>query len=259
MKVSGSEPKIDQLSEYTAAACDSFILYQWFARKGGNALSAADGSIPFPPEKPLLMKILLLSDTHGDCGRPLKVLEKLTDIDLILHCGDYYDDVFRLENKLGIPAISVKGNCDNNTSEDKEIVETPCGKILLTHGNWEFVEFKYDYLLYMAEEKDCFAVCFGHTHVACAEKIGGIHLINPGSLSEPRDDSGGTCAILHCTEDDFHADIVRYDQILANDTDNNDSDSNSGSNGDNSNSSRKSGSKVKGGFLRKLLNYSDRF
>lgn len=218
----------------------------------------SDGSIPFPSEKPLFMRILLLSDTHGDSDRVLKISEKLTGIDLVLHCGDYQHDAFMLEDTLGIPVISVKGNCDGNTREDKEIVETPYGKILLTHGNWESVDFKYDNLLYMAEEKDCFAVCFGHTHVAFAEEIGGIHLINPGSLTEPRDGSGGTYAILRCTEDDFCANIVRYDRIFGNDADS--SNRNNGSNNSrSSNSSGKSGAKVKGGFLRNLLNYSDRF
>ena len=61
---------------------------------------------------------------------------------------------------MGIPVISVKGNCDGNTREDKEIVETPYGKILLTHGNWESVDFKYDNLLYMAEEKRLFCSLF---------------------------------------------------------------------------------------------------
>lgn len=235
----------------------SNILYRRCRRKEGLLCPQSTELFRFCAEKLLFMKILLLSDTHGDLNRVFRITEKLTDIDLILHCGDYQYDAELLEDSLDIPVISVRGNCDSNTREDKEIIETPYGKLLLTHGNWEFVDFKYDNLLYMAEENGCFAACFGHTHTACTEEIDGIHLINPGSLTEPRDGSGGTYAILNCTEDDFYADIIRYEQVFGADTDS-DCSSNGGSNGSSS-GSVKSGAKVNGGFLRKLFNYSDRF
>ena len=38
------------------------------------------------------MKIFVTGDTHGKLEKVLKVFEKLKNIDLILHTGDYYDD-----------------------------------------------------------------------------------------------------------------------------------------------------------------------
>lgn len=135
------------------------------------------------------MKILLLSDTHGLLDKVYEIYGKLNHIDLIIHCGDYQRDAHTLEDTLGIPIVSVKGNCDGASRPDREIVETPAGKLLITHGHLEGAGYDYNNLLYLAEEKDCIAVCFGHTHVPMCEDFGGIYLINPGSLTNPRDGS----------------------------------------------------------------------
>lgn len=183
------------------------------------------------------MKILLLSDTHGLLDKVYEIYGKLNHIDLIIHCGDYQRDAHTLEETLGIPIVSVKGNCDGASRPDREIVETPAGKLLITHGHLEGAGYDYNNLLYLAEEKDCIAVCFGHTHVPMCEDFGGIYLINPGSLTNPRDGSNGSYAILHSTEEDFYANIVYYDTVCG--------------------SQKKK--KPQGGFIRGLLNYSDRF
>lgn len=217
------------------------------------------------------MKILLLSDTHGNLDRACQIYEKLNNIDLILHCGDYQSDAEFLEEILGASVISVKGNCDHSKGPDYKTVDTPCGKILITHGHMEFVNFRFDNLLYLAEENHCFAACFGHTHAAMNEDFDGIRLINPGSLTEPRDGSGGTFAVLDCTDDGFSAEIIAYSdfraQYLEDDTDadtdgdrhggNSKGGSSKGGSGGRTGSGTKS--KIKGGFLRRLLNYSDRF
>lgn len=185
------------------------------------------------------MKILLLSDTHGDLTKVYEIYEKLNNIDLIIHCGDYQKDAFDLEDHLGVPVVSVKGNCDGSRTPDHKIVETPYGNLLITHGHLENAGYDYNLLLYAAEAADCFATCFGHTHVPMCEDFDGIHLINPGSLSRPRDGSNGSYAILRCTEEDFYANIIYYDTVCGPQT--------------------KKKKSVKGGFLRDMLNYSDRF
>lgn len=214
-----------------------------------------------------MMKILLLSDTHGDLSKALTVCQKLKNIDLIIHCGDYQDDAHQLEEELGIPVVSVGGNCDHAPKEDKEIVETPYGNLLVTHGHYEMVGYSYQKLLYLAEERDCIAVCFGHTHVAYCEEFDGIRLINPGSLTSPRDGSGGTYAVIHSSEEEFYANIVRYDTVFKDADSGKSTSGNGGSKADGSKGDSSKGgnppvkpkAKVQGGFLRGLLNYSDRF
>ena len=186
------------------------------------------------------MKILLLSDTHGNLDKVYEIYEKLTGIDLIIHCGDYQKDAHQLEDTLGIPVISVKGNCDRCQQTDRAFVDTPYGRIMVTHGHMESCKTNYNQLLYAAEEAGCIAVCFGHTHRPVCENFSGIHLINPGSLSQPRDGTNGSYAILRSTREDFYANIIYYDTVCGPQT-------------------KKKEKNVKGGFLRGLLNYSDRF
>ena len=93
--------------------------------------------------------------------------------------------------------------------------------------------------IYAAEENDCIAVCYGHTHVPGCEDFSGITLLNPGSLSQPRDGTNGSYAIIRSTEDDFYTNIIYYDTVCG--------------------TKKKQEKKVKGGMLRNMLNYSDRF
>ena len=65
-------------------------------------------------------------------------------------------------------------------------------------------------LCYLAEEYDCRCVCFGHTHVPVNETVAGIHLLNPGSLTNPRGGSKPSCALIVATEKALTATIVNY-------------------------------------------------
>lgn len=183
------------------------------------------------------MKILVLSDTHGKIQKVCRVFEKLNNIDMIIHCGDYYKDGETLEDLLGVPVVAVKGNCDGALKKDINIVESPAGNILVTHGHSEGVNYDYTKLLYEAEENNCIAVCFGHTHIPVYEDFNGIYLVNPGSLTSPRDGTNGSYAIIQSTDEDFCGAIVYYDTLFK--------------------SSVKK--KVTGGYIRSLINYSDRF
>lgn len=205
------------------------------------------------------MKILLISDTHGDVTKVMMILERIKDIDRIIHCGDYQSDAWMLEDATGIPVTSVKGNCDGRGS-DRQVLETPAGKLLITHGHIEAVGFTYNNLIYAAEEEgDCAAVCFGHTHVPFCEDFDGLWLVNPGSLTDPRGGSAPSYAILRCEDGLFHATLADFDTLIQTSPapQPEDQEENSESAAGAGKSQKKK--KTKGGFLRNLLNYSDRF
>lgn len=139
------------------------------------------------------MKILVIGDTHGQLNKIREIFPKLTNLDLIAHTGDHLEDGRALEREFGIPVVAVKGNCDGSYSaDDFEIIETDYGRILLTHGHMQHVNYRLDNLYYKAMEENCKAVFFGHTHKALVTEEDGIYLVNPGSLSQPRDDSDGS-------------------------------------------------------------------
>lgn len=84
------------------------------------------------------MKIFVISDTHGRTEKVEEVWNRLTDVDLVLHLGDYEKDAQRLAQIFGVEVIGVKGNMDGSYSrEDYRIVDTEYGKLLAdprTHG-----------------------------------------------------------------------------------------------------------------------------
>ncbi len=194
------------------------------------------------------MRILVISDTHGDIDRFWDVYDKLrvTDpVQMIVHCGDYISDAQDIRRRAGVPVIAVAGNCDRNFDEDGcSILETEAGDFLVTHGHMQDVGYDLQKLYYKAMENNCIGALFGHTHRASYVSVDDMYFMNPGSLSQPRDNSGGTFGILDTQEDNVWGKIYRYEDFMT---------SNSGGSGN----TKKP--KVTGGKLRSLLNYSDRF
>ena len=61
------------------------------------------------------MKIVVISDTHGNLSRLADVLDKEGNVDMILHCGDICGDEELLKRKTGVTAVlTVAGNLDFN-------------------------------------------------------------------------------------------------------------------------------------------------
>ena len=201
------------------------------------------------------MRILVLSDTHGDNSRAYQVFDKLkkeAPVDLIILCGDYYKDAIQMSERTGCPMVWVKGNTDGAFSDnDYTIVDTPYGNLLVTHGHMENVDFSQQNLYYKTMEKDCIGALYGHTHRAAFTEVNGFYLMNPGSLTKPRDGSGGTFGIIVAEEDYFRGYIHRFEDFMAKSSDSGSSGGSQGGSG--------SKPKVQGGYLRSLLNYSDRF
>lgn len=214
------------------------------------------------------MRILVISDTHGKTDRVFDVYKKLAaeaPIDILVHCGDYYADAREIQARLGVPMVAVKGNCDGCFDfEAYSILETECGDILVAHGHMEDVGFSMQKLYYKALEQGCVGAFFGHTHRSVFVETGGVYLLNPGSLSLPRDGSGGTFALVVTSADGLWGKIYRYDDFLragAGSSTGAGAGVEAAPNAPDGTASTapKPRPKVKGGHLRSLINYSDRF
>lgn len=161
-----------------------------------------------------------LSGEHSDClfgGRPAAQPggRRTPPVDMIVHCGDYYADAQEIRARLGIPVLAVKGNCDGCFDLDAcSVLETECGDILVTHGHMEDVGFSMQKLYYKALESGCIGAFFGHTHRSVFVETGGVYLLNPGSLSQPRDGSGGTFALVTTSEAGLQAKIYYYEDFM---------------------------------------------
>lgn len=159
------------------------------------------------------MNILVISDTHGELNKVMEMYNRLNSackFDLILHCGDFASDAIALRKMVDCEIVYVQGNCDGCEREDIQIVETPAGKIMITHGHMENVNYGLENLMFRAKELGCVCACYGHTHIPVNEMANGVRIVNPGSLTRPLGGSVPSCAIMVATEKGITASIMKY-------------------------------------------------
>lgn len=150
------------------------------------------------------MKILVISDTHGDINKAEEAIKLNKDIDLIIHLGDYFRDALKLSTMFpDIPFEYIYGNSDfmiENVPAEKLL--DVCGKkIFITHGHRYSVKWDYEKLFKKAQEIHADMVLFGHTHCPDIVTRGQSIILNPGSASDPREDSDESYAIIEIEED----------------------------------------------------------
>ena len=133
------------------------------------------------------MKILIVSDTHGRDDEFDKVLETEKPFDMLVHCGDVEGREIYIEVAAGCPCHIVTGNNDFFSDLPRE-EEFRLGrhKVFLTHGHYYGVSRDLRDLVDEALSRECDIVMFGHTHKPLFETRSGVAVINPGSLSYPR-------------------------------------------------------------------------
>jgi uncharacterized protein len=157
------------------------------------------------------MKILVLSDTHGETDKAEEVIRNQNNVDLIIHLGDYFRDAQKLSGMFPqIPIEYIYGNSDfmiGDVSAEK-VLEYKGKKILITHGHRYSVKWDYDKLYKKAEELQVDLLLFGHTHVADMVEKGHYIVLNPGSISDPRDDNSESYAIIEINEETIKPNLI---------------------------------------------------
>ena len=134
------------------------------------------------------MKVLIVSDTHGQDENLEETVLREAPFDYLIHCGDGgRQRVFSLRHWQSAHVRLSQGNNDFFTDLPYEEEVTLEGhKILVTHGHHYFVSRDYDKLVENAQAKGCKIAMYGHTHMPVIENEDGILVINPGSLTYPR-------------------------------------------------------------------------
>ena len=135
------------------------------------------------------MKILIMSDSHGRSFYLERAILRTSPLDYILHLGDIEGEEEYLRDISPCPIYIVAGNNDFFSREPKDdLIQIGNYKILLTHGHRYNVYSGTDQLKQVAREKGADIAMFGHTHVPCIDLRDDIWVINPGSISLPRQD-----------------------------------------------------------------------
>ena len=137
------------------------------------------------------MRIIVISDTHGNKNAIDSVFLRNSDADLFIHLGDGERDIdaFLLENpSYASRVIHVAGNCDfNSLSNDFEIIPANGHKILASHGHIYAVKNSLEIIKKTAKRLNCDIVLYGHTHVRYNKFENDLYIMNPGSAGNPHD------------------------------------------------------------------------
>jgi phosphoesterase, MJ0936 family len=160
------------------------------------------------------MKLFFISDIHGSLYFLNKALErfKAEEASHIVILGDelYHGArnpltrdynpkaVAETLNTYAAKIIAVRGNCDSEV--DEMVLKFPMTstyssilfenkRLFLTHGH-----IFNDKKLPPLSSGDVFF--FGHTHIPVAKKENGITIINPGSISLPKEGNPNTYGVL---------------------------------------------------------------
>lgn len=134
------------------------------------------------------MRVLVCSDSHGRLLDLYEAVERETP-DAVIHLGDYYEDARALQQSYpDLSIYAVAGNNDWGCDAAWNRVVTLEGvRIYLTHGHQEGVSFaSCGRMVQCTKEQVCQLGLFGHTHIVYLDESEGITVLNPGSISLPR-------------------------------------------------------------------------
>jgi putative phosphoesterase len=130
------------------------------------------------------MRILVMSDSHGNVPLALQACDMAGTFDALFHLGDGAEDAEILAYALDVKVVHVAGNCDIGSASPRELLlECEGKKLLLMHGDAYGVKSGLGKLEKRAREAGVDAVLFGHTHRATVITLSGILAVNPGTLT----------------------------------------------------------------------------
>lgn len=159
------------------------------------------------------MKILVISDTHKDIQKAIKIIDHLKkDIDMVIHLGDHSKDA--LDLSYIYPELvfhTVSGNCDwGGSIPGQKLVKVGVHKIFMAHGHTFGVKASNVPLIREGRKKGADILLFGHTHVPLSTKHGQMLIMNPGSLTYPRGKKGPSYGIITINKEEVKGDIYEY-------------------------------------------------
>ena len=157
------------------------------------------------------MKILVLSDTHGNIKKTLSVLSFHSDIKEVFFLGDNTSDIDAVKEQFKDKNFHVvSGNCDiASPYKSTDIATINNRRIFFTHGHKYGVKYTLENLKETARENNCTLALFGHTHCSLSAYDDGLYIVNPGSLSFPRD-SFPSYAVIDIVDKGIMPNIMRF-------------------------------------------------
>lgn len=151
------------------------------------------------------MKALIVSDTHKRDENLRAVIRKEQPFDMLIHLGDsegseqYFEDWVRNER---CSVYTVRGNNDFfSASPAERIIYIGKYRVFITHGHMYGVSMTTSMLREEAASRGANIAMFGHSHRPHLARTEDMIVLNPGSLSFPRQaDRKGTYIVMTLDE-----------------------------------------------------------
>lgn len=131
------------------------------------------------------MRILVVSDTHGDLVPLKRAVLSQTKAEVVIHLGDGEGDADLAARSFPEKMfLQVRGNCDwGSQLPPAGEFEAAGAKIFYTHGHLYGVKSGDYRIISEARERGAKILLFGHTHQAREDYEDGLYIMNPGRLS----------------------------------------------------------------------------
>ena len=158
------------------------------------------------------MKIVVVSDSHGNYYNFSRILDANKDADYIIHSGDGEEDIEDLQMykpALMKKLIYVAGNCDiHSLAERTKVAEINGVRIFIAHGDMHQIKTDKTVIAREAIKQNCQAAIFGHSHIRFCETVEGVFLLNPGSCDHQGDETPPSYAIMTIDNGNISAEII---------------------------------------------------
>ncbi|MEG1426116.1 MAG: metallophosphoesterase [Oscillospiraceae bacterium] len=158
------------------------------------------------------MRILVISDSHGDALALKRIIKSQPTAEVVFFCGDGEREAENAKMEFPEKAFYlVRGNCDWGSSLPvKQEVNVEGVKVFVTHGDIYSVKSTDTLMLYTAAGSGANIVLYGHTHEPRVDYVDEIHVVNPGSCHG----SMGTFAVIDITKAGIVPVIMKNEQIM---------------------------------------------
>ncbi|MBR0147482.1 MAG: metallophosphoesterase [Eubacterium sp.] len=132
-------------------------------------------------------KIIVMSDSHGTAAYALQAIEREKPFDLLVHLGDVQGHDQEIVMAAGCSCYFVRGNCDYDQNLPSfTVFQIGNHKVYAAHGHRNHVEYGTENLELSALQYGCDIAMYGHTHVPDLREKERITVLNPGSITLPR-------------------------------------------------------------------------
>lgn len=133
------------------------------------------------------MNILIVSDSHGRTSFLEHAILRNAPLDYLIHLGDIEGDEEYIREIAQCPVYIVAGNNDFFSREPREqMIQIGQYKIFMAHGHRHGVYNGIEMIKRVARECGANIAMYGHTHVPLLDMSDDVWVMNPGSISLPR-------------------------------------------------------------------------